>query len=307
MPRPQPRILVVDDSRMIQAMVRDALAGGGYEVALAGDGEEAWEMLQGGAAAFDAVVLDRTLPGIDGIELLARIKSHEAMQTLPVILQTARTAREDVVAGLEAGAAYYVTKPFDPVTLLAIVRAAVRDHLNLRDLREQARKTFRAVALLERASFTFRTLEEARWLAALAAQCSREPERLVVGLSELLVNAVEHGNLGITYDEKTRLLAEDAWAAEVERRLGLPEARARRGLLEITRGEEEIRFRIRDDGRGFDFERYLTLSPERAFDTHGRGIALSRRMSFDRVEYVGAGNEVIAVKRERRGDAFTDG
>jgi DNA-binding response OmpR family regulator len=298
MPFSTSRILVVEDSRTIQGMVRDVLAEGGLEPIVVGDGEGAWEHLQADPTGFEAVVLDRTLPGIDGLELLGRIKGSERLDDLPVILETARTAREDVVAGLEAGAFYYLTKPFEPTTLLAIVRAAVRDHRNLRDLRDQCREAYGAFALLQRGAFAFRDLDEARRLAALAAHSSRDPERLVVGLSELLVNAVEHGNLGITYEEKTRLLAEETWAGEVARRLGMPEHREKHGTLEIERRGPEIVFRIRDQGRGFDWRRYLTMSPDRAFDTHGRGIALSRQMSFDRLEYVGSGSEVVAVKRE---------
>jgi len=297
---PRPRILVIDDSRMIREMVRDALIAGECEPQVAATGEEGWEMLEREPDAFDAVVLDRTLPGIDGLEVLARIKDHGSLDALPVILQTARAAREDVLAGLEAGAYYYLTKPFDGATLQAIVRAAVRDHRNVRELREQARKAFGAFSLLLRGTFTFRTLDEARWLATLAAQCTRAPEQVVLGLSELLVNAVEHGNLGISYEDKTRLLQEEAWASEVARRLELPEYRDRVGLLEIDRTDEEIRFRVRDDGPGFDWQRYLTFSPDRAFDTHGRGIALSRQLSFDRVEYFGRGNEVLAARAEPR-------
>ena len=285
---------------MIREMIRDTLLAGDCDPVVTGTGEEGWEFLEREPSAFDAVVLDRTLPGIDGLEVLARIKDHGALDALPVILQTARAEREDVLAGLSAGAYYYLTKPFDAPTLQAIVRAAVRDHRNVRDLREQARRAIGAFSLLLRGAFSFRTLEEARWLATLAAQCTQAPEQVVLGLSELLVNAVEHGNLGIGYDDKSRLLQQDAWAGEVARRLDLPEYRDRTGLLEIDRGDDEIRFRIRDEGPGFDWRRYLAFAPERAFDTHGRGIALSRQVSFDRVEYLGSGNEVLAARAETR-------
>ena len=285
---------------MIREMIRDALNDGECDPVVAETGEEGWDLLEREPSSYDAVVLDRTLPGIDGLEVLARIKDHGALDALPVILQTARAERDDVLAGLQAGAYYYLTKPFDAHTLRAIVTAAVRDHRNVRDLREQARKAIGAFSLLLRGAFTFRTLEEARWLATLAAQCTQAPEQVVLGLSELLVNAVEHGNLEIGYDDKSRLLAQDLWAAEVARRLELPEYRGRSALLEIDRAEDEIRFRIMDQGPGFDWQRYLAFSPERAFDTHGRGIALSRQVSFDRVEYLGSGNEVLAARAEPR-------
>jgi len=68
-------------------------------------------------------------------------------------------------------------------------------------------------------------------------------------------------------------------------------------LREIERGKGELTFVIRDQGAGFDWQGYLEMSPERAFDTHGRGIAMSRMISFDNLEYRGRGNEVKAVIR----------
>jgi hypothetical protein len=58
-----------------------------------------------------------------------------------------------------------------------------------------------------------------------------------------------------------------------------------------------VSFDIADQGDGFDWQKYLEISPERAFDPHGRGVAMSRMMSFDTLEYIGSGNRVIATKK----------
>ena len=71
----------------------------------------------------------------------------------------------------------------------------------------------------------------------------------------------------------------------------------RRAVLEIERTADSLSFLIRDEGQGFDWNGYLEMSPDRAFDTHGRGIAMSRMISFDALEYRGRGNEVCAVIR----------
>jgi anti-sigma regulatory factor (Ser/Thr protein kinase) len=120
-------------------------------------------------------------------------------------------------------------------------------------------------------------------------------ERLAIGLIELFLNAVEHGNLGIGYKEKSVLNLNGTWDVEIERRMALPENASKVVEVEFQRVQKEIRFRIRDQGQGFDWESYLQFSPERAFDSHGRGIALARNLSFSRLEYQGSGNEVIAV------------
>jgi hypothetical protein len=65
----------------------------------------------------------------------------------------------------------------------------------------------------------------------------------------------------------------------------------------MERSADEVRFTIRDEGKGFDWKKYLEVQPQRAFDNHGRGIAIARAMSFCSVEYRGSGNEVVAVVR----------
>jgi anti-sigma regulatory factor (Ser/Thr protein kinase) len=119
----------------------------------------------------------------------------------------------------------------------------------------------------------------------------------VLGLSELMINAVEHGNLGIGYAQKSALIDQGRLADEIRERLARPEFAGRRAELEVSRDENEVRFLIRDQGAGFDWQGYLEMSPDRAFDTHGRGIAMSRIISFDRLEYRGCGNEVLAAVR----------
>jgi hypothetical protein len=109
-----------------------------------------------------------------------------------------------------------------------------------------------------------------------------------------MLNAVEHGNLGIGYQEKGQLMLDGALDQEIERRLALPEYAARQVRVDFERTPTGVSYVVRDEGGGFDPTRFLTLEPERATDWHGRGIALARMTSFDHVEYRGCGNEVQA-------------
>jgi hypothetical protein len=113
-------------------------------------------------------------------------------------------------------------------------------------------------------------------------------------LKELLLNAIEHGNLGITYSEKDGLDMEDL-EVEVSRRLTLPEYREKRATINYSSDAEKVSFLIKDQGNGFDWQPYMQFDPERVFDTHGRGIAMANTSYFDKVEYHGNGNEVMAV------------
>ncbi len=115
-------ILLVDDEPAVRESLRRALQLEGYEVELAGDGQEALERLAGDGV--DAVVLDVSMPRLDGLETCRRLRSRGS--TLPVLMLTARDEVEDRVAGLDAGADDYVVKPFALEELLARLRALLR-------------------------------------------------------------------------------------------------------------------------------------------------------------------------------------
>jgi two-component system response regulator MprA len=117
------KVLVVDDERAVRESLRRALELEGYEVELAGDGEEALERLSAPVAA-DAVILDVLMPGIDGLEVCRRLRSDA--NAVPVLMLTARAEVDSRVAGLDAGADDYLPKPFALAELLARLRALLR-------------------------------------------------------------------------------------------------------------------------------------------------------------------------------------
>jgi len=118
------KILVVDDERAVRESLRRALELEGYEIELAGDGGEALDRLEADGPQPDALILDVLMPGIDGLEVCRRLRGTG--NDLPVLMLTARDEVKDRVAGLDAGADDYVTKPFALEELLARVRALLR-------------------------------------------------------------------------------------------------------------------------------------------------------------------------------------
>jgi len=290
-----PAVLVVDDEVLNVKLMVQMLQKEEYKISIAMNGEEAWSLLQQTPHEFDAVLLDRMMPGIDGLEVLKRMKGHDILRTVPVIFQTAMTEEDEILEGIQAGAFYYLTKPYRKEKLLAVVKTAVADHEQYKSLLADANQTIDALNLLTRGCFELRSIDEVDNLAALLAKICPEPDKVVLGLWELLINAVEHGNLGITYEEKSDLLRDDVWREEVNRRIGLPENRLKKVVIEYERSREEICFLIQDQGEGFNWKPFLEFSPERVFDTHGRGIAMAGNYSFDRLEYIGKGNKVFAA------------
>jgi two-component system, OmpR family, response regulator MprA len=118
------KILVVDDERAVRESLRRALELEGYEIELAGDGSEALATLGRDKPQADAVILDVLMPGVDGLEVCRRLRA--AGNRVPVLMLTARDEVENRVAGLDAGADDYVTKPFALEELLARMRALLR-------------------------------------------------------------------------------------------------------------------------------------------------------------------------------------
>ncbi len=116
------RVLVIDDEPKLSALVARALREEGHAADVAAEGNEALWMAQ--AAPYDAIVLDVMLPGIDGFEILRRLRANQVWT--PVLMLTARDAITDRVGGLDAGADDYLTKPFSFDELLARIRAIVR-------------------------------------------------------------------------------------------------------------------------------------------------------------------------------------
>jgi DNA-binding response OmpR family regulator len=288
-------LLVVDDEVLNLEIIAEYLDGADFSADYCTSGEEAWARLENPAARYDAVLLDRMMPGLDGMALLHRIKKEERFASLPVVMQTAACSPTQIREGLEAGAYYYLTKPYERDALLAILRAALTDARQRRQLRELESQRWRGLEFLREAHFEIRTVSEAGELALFIAQACPEPDKVHLGLSELLLNAVEHGNLEISYAEKGRLKQQDAWQQEVERRAALPQYRDRRVQVHLARKAGELVVRIVDQGAGFDWRPYLEFSPERAFDPNGRGIALARAVSFAHLEYESPGNTVTAT------------
>ena len=284
------KILVVDDESDNRMILESYLREARYAVETARDAEEAWKMMTSVTGNYDIVLLDWMMPGRSGLELLQQIRKNQNLRQIQVIMQTAKGRSEEIQQGLDAGAWYYLTKPFDEKTLLAIVQTALTDRQNYLEIQDSVRRY--VYTALQGNRVVIRTLQEARNLAVLMANLCPNPLKMGVGFLEILLNAIEHGNLGITYEEKSNLLAQKTWKTEVNYRLSLLKNRDKVVEIYIEYHATGVSFLIKDQGDGFDWEKYLKLDPSRATHAHGRGIAIANYISFDHLEYRGCGNEV---------------
>jgi len=203
-------VLVVEDERDLAELLRYNLNTAGYSAEIAADGQEALDAI--GRARPDLIILDVMLPRMNGIEVARRLRSDEQTQRVPIIMLTAKSAEDDQVVGLDAGADDYITKPFSIRVLLARVEAVLR-----RGEHDQASTTMTLGMIsvdLDRHEITVggkpvrMTLTEFRVLGALMGRPGRVQSR-----QSLISSAI---GPGITITERTV----DVHVAAIRRKLG---------------------------------------------------------------------------------------
>lgn len=289
------RVLLVEDDPDLREALSLILESAEMEVEAAVDGAQALKLLDAEPLDFDVVVTDRIMPKVDGMELLRTIKVRREISLLPVIILTVAAESHQIVEGLDAGAYAYLQKPVEADVLVSMIRSAAADWRHVQELNRHIRTDADTLTLARQARFEYRSPDQAMGLGLLLAKTCPDPDRVVTGLSELLVNAIEHGNLEIGYDEKSRLLKNQGWHDEIERRLALPRFADRIAAVDVERTADSLVFTIRDQGSGFDPEQYLEIDPARVFDAHGRGIAMARLLSFDALRYEDGGRCAVAL------------
>ncbi len=131
------KLLIIEDEADIRELISFNLEMSGYEVDKARDGEEGLALARSGG--YDLIILDLMLPGMDGMKVCSMIRKDPETKSIPIIMLTARSEDEDIVAGLESGADDYITKPFSPRILIARVKTALRR--NKKDSSEDSSKS----------------------------------------------------------------------------------------------------------------------------------------------------------------------
>ncbi len=289
------KILAVDDNPTSLRLLKFMLQRQEYKVITATSGFEGLELLESQPGEIDIILLDRMMPGMDGIEFCGKIKADPRFRAIPVIMQTAAGRPQDIKEGIEAGVFYYLVKPLVTETLLSIVESARMKVRRYQYHKGQLLQRKESMTMVESIQCAYKSVEEGETLAAFLAQFFPAPDLAITGLYELFINAVEHGNLAIDYELKSRLVEENRWGDEVEARLADSQFKERKVRVSFERKEDGYYVQVRDEGDGFDWQVYLNVDPGRAVHNHGRGIAMANMISFDKLFYNDKGNEVTAV------------
>lgn len=215
-------------------------------------------------------------------------------QQIPVVVMTKNADQRSSLELVVNNWFHTLKKPCAPEILSSVVCAAINQFNHVRDLLHELETRSSAIGLITSGSFELQTLNEARNLATMLTLACPKAEQVAIGLSELLQNAIEHGNLEIGFNFKTELLETGSLFQEIQERLEMAPYRERIVRVGFTRTEKEIVFTIQDEGQGFNWRKYLTIDDARLTSGHGRGIALAKMVAFSELNYNGSGNKVTA-------------
>ena len=282
-------ILAIDDDSMVHKLLEFSLKDFEFPVRTVSSAQQGQDILSFEKKDVLAIILDWEMPGMNGLEFLRWLKSNRKFREIPVIMLTGKNAKEDIKIGIDSGAYYYVTKPFNKDFLRSILNAAINDYQQVLHLKSQVEDARYPFSTLIDATFHIRTMEEAQRLSVLIANATTNPEENLI-ICELMNNAIEHGNLGIKYEEKSKLVDNNTLHTEINRRLMLPENKGKYAEISFKKNDEHLIITIKDQGKGFNYKRYLTFDEKRVFDNHGRGIAMAN--SLLDIKYIGKGNKV---------------
>ncbi len=282
----KPHILIVDRSSLKDRYI-DFLSDQDYQFTTADSGEQAWQLLSNEPDKYDVILIDNDLSDIKAEVLIDKMQHHAELYSTVVLLTN--TAEK-----LDIGAQYYINKPIEQETLISILSTAIRHQISYK----HRVKNKIALGLLQQAEFQLKTIHEAHALASYLSDIYPDPQKVITGLTELMINAVEHGNLAIDYDEKNQLTKQGKLSQEIERRQALPEYKDKYVNVSFQLTETMIEITIEDQGKGFNWQQYMEFDSERLLEPHGRGIAIANKLSFCEVEYIGGiGNKVVARLR----------
>ena len=287
-------VLVVDDDPVTLDCLRETIKLLGLEVCVASDGQEALQVFDQQRPSL--VITDVRMPNMDGLSLTHQVKARRP--DCPVIMVTGYGDESTAVAALKAGASDYLHKPFQ----ISELKNTVQRSLSL--IRARSTET-QALQSLLKLTWSFEIENNLDCLGGILTAMLRpvdvwlsEGDQLHVrmGLQELLINAVEHGNLGITAEEKHEALMEDTYDALLEARRKLPLYANR--LVKVWMEHDPVKHvfqcRIQDEGEGFDWEPLLHSHVDSipALAGSGRGIFLVKTL-IPQIQYFGCGNEVM--------------
>lgn len=285
-------VLIVDDEELMREVLCEMLMDQ-VECIEAANGQVALDLLQEGE--IDFIITDIRMPILGGIELVRRARREHP--EVPIVVMSAYSDEDIIIEALRAGANNFLRKPTEihemEKVILPIIHAIEQKKRHAFDT-EAIRQLFGELSLNNEIALIPGTVEhllQPLQVGPFAPQlhCLR------IALYEMITNAIEHGNLELTREEKETALKEDRYEILFQERLGNPKFRNRRIRIRYKYTPHQIYFTIIDEGNGFDWKRFNSSATD-LFSKSGRGIILSK-MYCDELIYNEKGNQVTLIQK----------
>jgi two-component system cell cycle response regulator len=298
-PKIKGQVLLVDDDHTVRFMLVSMLEHIGFAVLEAQDGDQALQIIKRSPESIDMVLLDQEMPKLSGMELLQKLKASNKYQHIPIIMLTGHNHPDEITSAIDAGIFYYLTKPIKKDFLSSVIHAASRTSKHNKIVNQELERHQRVFKMIDTCEINIKTIDDALGTGPFIAEFFNDPNKIKLGIIELLKNAIEHGNLGIGLELKTQLLLEEKYENEIAERLLLPENINKSVKIKVWRDKEGLWLEITDQGEGFDHNHFLKQPLPAAEAINGRGIIQAATISFDKIEYNDKGNQVTVFAKFR--------
>ncbi|MDM8554002.1 response regulator [Desulfococcaceae bacterium HSG7] len=290
------KVLIVEDDTVSRNNMHDIVTSQKHQTKVAEDGAQGLELFK--EFQPDLIFTDIQMPKMDGLEMLAAIRERD--KDVIVIVNTAFGTEDYALKALKLNANNYLSKPVhfsEVVHYLKKYEIIIKDKTQMQELDIVFVRRLYTLQLPNTIGQVPRVVDH---LLVTAGKALNPDARLGVrlGLVELITNAIEHGNLGITYEEKGEALDNMMLGELYLERLSEPKIADRRVTIDFEHNTLGCQWVITDEGDGFDWRTLPDPTSEEAIlASHGRGIFISR-FQFDEMEFIGAGNAVRIFKKQ---------
>ncbi|HPG58137.1 MAG TPA: response regulator [Candidatus Wallbacteria bacterium] len=291
------KVLIVEDEDATRFVMAGAVKSRGHEVKSARDGLQGLQLFK--EFQPDIVISDINMPEMDGLEMLENIRQIDP-NSIFIINSTLDSPRYTLKA-LRLKANDYLIKPVLEKDIICLLDKYSEIIAN----RTKDREVF---GMINRCELDIEISNQLHAIKKIIDRLMLETEHAIpaldrlgihLGLLEMLTNAIEHGNLEITYEEKTRALEQgvEGWHNIFQTRAGAAPYMDRKVTIEFKMDKKQCEWIITDQGKGFDWTKVPDPNdPQNLLAaSHGRGIILSK-LQFDDVQYLGCGNKVRLIK-----------
>lgn len=278
-----------------QHKLGEQMARLGFTISLKDEDENAIRSLRAQKSEIDAVVLDWRQQSVKNAEFARSLASLCYELELPVLVLACADAAETIALAKEAGLANCLTAPC-PLNELKtnLINLTSGMASPLESAPELDLPIADAFSLLQSCKFQFRTPEDVELLVPLLSRMFPDPDRSIAGIADLMMNAIEHGNLEIGHERKSEWIARGVYQNEFLKRLHTPPYSTRWGEVIINRRADGVLIIIMDQGCGFCWQNFVELEQPAVVEANGHGIARATKVSFDEVRFNHQGNQVTA-------------